>query len=110
MKNDDEPAHMLESGTIDETFEQYIIHERYRGGLARYVINGIRPGSFLCAVISNNLREALGRVDNDVTIEQVRQITLWFYNECPTQCHGDADAMENWIRTKTRERDRQIKP
>ncbi|MBB6228318.1 flagellar motor switch protein FliG [Polymorphobacter multimanifer] len=39
------------------------IPERLRGGLVRYIVKGIPTGHFLQAVISNDLREACARAD-----------------------------------------------
>lgn len=41
----------------------YPIREDWYGALERYLNNGIMPGSFMTAVLENNLKEAIGRAD-----------------------------------------------
>lgn len=64
--------------------------------LIRYYENGISPGSFLCAVLNNDLKEAFGRAD-DINQYCIRNYVLWLYNHAPTGSWGHADATENWL-------------
>ena len=66
-----------------------------RGGTQRWIEAGIQPGSFLSAVIANNLKKALGHADasNQVAIFQ---IVSWFYNEAPGPCWGSVAAARKW--------------
>ena len=62
----------------------------------RYLINGIPPGSFLRAVISNDLREACSRADD----ENARALHDWvrfFYNYTPGTCWGSLARYDEWI-------------
>ena len=42
----------------DDTAHWALIPQHMRGGIERYVMNGVPPGSFLTAVLSNDLKEA----------------------------------------------------
>lgn len=62
----------------------------------RYVINRIPPGSFLSAVICNDLREAVGRADD----ENAANLSNWvrfFYNYTPSGCWGSPDNFQRWL-------------
>ncbi len=65
------------------------------GGTRRWLEQGIHPGNFLSAVISNDLFEAFGLADSencDAMFEWIR----FFYNETPADSHGSPEAMKAW--------------
>ena len=65
------------------------------GGLVRYVEHGILPGSFLTAVLENNLTEAACRADSD----NLPRLHMWadvVYNHVPTGARGEHVAA--WVR------------
>lgn len=64
-------------------------------GVRRYIERGTPPGSFLTAVICNNLKEACGRADEQNQRNLV-EIVKWFHNEAPAGCWGSEEAMRNW--------------
>ncbi len=87
--------------------QQYLANSGIRpslhGGIARYIESGVMPGSFLTAVISNDLIGAICRADDDMTIEELRALRLWFYNDAPSQCHGSPQKMAAWSAAKQKE-------
>jgi hypothetical protein len=66
------------------------------GGIDRYVEHHIEPGSFLRAVLENNLREALGRADSTNRFA-LFDIVTYLYNCVPHNCWGDAKRVEEWL-------------
>lgn len=72
-----------------------ILPNYLRGGLRRYIEQGIKPGGFLTAVLENDLKEAVGR--NSGTTETLDQICSFLYNEAPGNCHGSKAIVEKWI-------------
>lgn len=75
------------------------IPPKVMAGMKRYVEHGIKPGSFLTAVIQNNLCEALRRADND-SFKAIKDIVGWFFNEVPSLCWGSEEKMMAWIKMK----------
>ena len=73
--------------------------EHIKGGVQRYIENGIPPGSFLTAVIQNNLKESFAWAD-DINIARMFDIVSFFYNEAPGNCWGSKKDMESWINHK----------
>ena len=63
----------------------------------RYVAQGIPPGHFLSAVISNNLSEAVAHGD-DINSRCLPQWVKFFYNNPPGQCWGSPERFDNWIK------------
>lgn len=64
-----------------------------------YVDDGIPTGSFLEAVLSNDLMEAFGRADMDNRLT-IFHITSYIYNELPSRscgCWGSPEAYNSWI-------------
>ncbi len=66
------------------------------GGMRRYFENGISPGSFGKALLSNDLCETLARADDD-NAACVRQWVQWLYNNAPAGSWGSPANYANWI-------------
>lgn len=77
-------------------FQSYHIPPRMNGGIKRYVFDGVRPGEFLQAVISNDLKEAVGRAD-DENMANLPAYAALFYNHFPIGSWGSPEVMERWI-------------
>tara|TARA_Y100000034_G_scaffold30527_1_gene37317 strand:+ start:274 stop:564 length:291 start_codon:yes stop_codon:yes gene_type:complete len=73
-----------------ESFGEYLC-----GGLTRWVVNGIAPGHFLTAVLTNNLFEAVAHAD-DENIKILPDIVRWVYNHAPSSCWGTEEKMKEW--------------
>lgn len=70
--------------------------EHMQEGMKLYIENGIEPGSFLMAVLENNLMEAFGRADH-INQERIRDYCSFLYNEAPRNCHGSPEIVDAWI-------------
>lgn len=70
--------------------------EHMRDGMRRYIERGIEAGSFMTAVLSNDLMGALGKAD-DVNRHQLFAYASFLYNEAPRACHGSPEAVAAWI-------------
>lgn len=81
----------------DYTFKGMTIPERMVGGLERYVSDGVRAGSFLTAVICNDLQEAVSRAYEE-NIHLLPAYVGWLYNHAPASCWGSKEKMDAWIR------------
>jgi len=80
------------------------VPEHLRGGLQRYIEQGIKPGDFLTAVLENDLMEAMGRGDL-ASLAGLFGLCGWLYNEAPAACHGSEAKVRKWIEdTPTREK------
>ena len=73
-----------------------MIPQRTKEALDRYVSERIPTGHFLQAVLSNNLREALGRADSE-NIIALFDIVKYCYNEIPSNCWGSPEAVKAWL-------------
>ena len=80
-------------------FQTYEIPEGMREGLRLYVEDHIRPGSFLVAVICNDLREAVAQAD-DVNMPNIPAYVNYFYNHAPSTCWGSQKKMEAWLKNE----------
>lgn len=76
--------------------EYYNVPEHDIDGLWLYMTEGIEPGFFLEAVLSNNLKESFARAD------WINQASL--YNCFPSVAWGSEEKFNNWIKSfKTEE-------
>ena len=94
--------------SVFHRFRNWYIPERMKGGIVRYIENGIAPGSFLTAVIQNKLKEAMMYAD-DENLENLPAYVDYFYNECPRVRWGSPETMEEWVKTKKEEREKKEK-
>ena len=89
-------------------FQGFYIPERMEHSIQDYIQHGIIPGSFLVAVISNNLKEAVGTADE----ENKRNLPAYigfFYNQAPSPCWGSEKKMKDWIRMHEEKREKEEK-
>ena len=68
--------------------------------LDRYVQHHIETGSFLRAVLENNLKESLGRADLQNRYA-LFDIVSYIYNEIPMQCWGSEEKVEAWLKLRS---------
>ncbi len=67
--------------------------------IIRYIESGNHPGSFLAAVIVNDLGAAVTYGDREA-IQNITAIYKFFYNCCPGDCWGNEKKMSVWIKRK----------
>lgn len=76
-----------------------LLPEGLRDGVKLYIEDGIKPGSFLTAVVCNDLKESFGRADEN-SIRRMFDIVSFFYNEVPLNCWGSKKNMETWMQQR----------
>ena len=69
-----------------------------QGGVKRYIEQGVPPGDFLTAVITNNLHLAISHADS-TSLAALPDIVRFFYNESPGGCWGTREKMKKWMET-----------
>ena len=82
--------------------QEFYIPERMMPGIKRYIENGIKPGSFLTAIIQNDLIGVCRYADYE-NLRNIPAYTAYFYNECPMSCWGSPEKMKNWIKKFNKE-------
>lgn len=68
--------------------------------LNRYVQDGIPPGSFLQAVLCNNLMHAFNNADSE-NKATLGNIVAYVWNELPYNCWGSGATVEAWCMART---------
>ncbi len=71
--------------------------EETKEELDRYVSHKIRTGSFLQAVLENNLMEAFARAD-DENVVGMYDIVKYVYNNVPIACYGSPAKIQAWLK------------
>jgi hypothetical protein len=69
-----------------------------REGFRLYIERGIPGGSFMNAVLSNDLMGAFGRAD-DINSAAMFNICCFIRNEAPMGCHGSAEQVHEWTKS-----------
>jgi len=78
-----------------DKFDYSLIPEHTRDGLRRWVFEGVPPGGFLTAMLTNDLQGAVGKADLE-NIKAIPQIAMFLYNRTPAQCFGTREKMDAW--------------
>ena len=68
-------------------------------GLRLYFEHGILPGSFMTAVLSNDLMDACGMADS-TNRHNIFEWAAWLYNYAPSGSFGSREAVESWIKSR----------
>jgi hypothetical protein len=76
-------------------FRQFVIPEHVMPALLRWIEHGVPPGSFLSAVLENNLKEAVGNADADC-LANLPALVGYLYNEAPAMCWGSPERVAAW--------------
>lgn len=74
----------------------HLIPSHMHGAVRRYFFNGIAPGSFLTAVLSNDLMGALGKGD-DENRNALPQYGVFLYNYVPAGSFGSPERVNAWL-------------
>jgi len=70
--------------------------QHMRGGMQRYIEQGIPPGGFLAAILANDLVLAAMRADA-INQHQLFDYAHFLYNQAPRDCWGCQEAIDEWI-------------
>jgi hypothetical protein len=81
--------------TLNSKFAEYNIPEHMWDALKLWITDAIEPGSFLTAVLCNDLKEAIGRAD-DVNINHLKDFVRFLYWEVPSACWGSIEKVQAW--------------
>ena len=87
--------------TLMCTMREYGVPVHDHMGLARWVLFGVMPGSFLKAVLCNDLMTACSRADI-YNKHAMFEVVQWLYNHAPAECWGTPEKVDAWVLTKVR--------
>ena len=73
-----------------------LIREDVIESLQMYVKHHVPTGSFLGAVLSNDLRDAFMRGDDD-NLATLFHIVAYVCNEIPSECWGSPERVNEWL-------------
>lgn len=85
----------LEQERLHRQFRQWALPDYMWEGVRNYISKGIRPGSFLHAVIANDLRGAVLHAD-DNNIQLLPSWIRFVSTEFPHSAWGDTTLMRMW--------------
>ena len=79
--------------------EYAAIPDDMKDSIIKYIEYGAEPGNFLTAVITNDLKKAVGHADR-TNFELLRMYVQWFYNVAPGESQGDIQKMRSWMQSR----------
>lgn len=99
MASETDTTHPI--GSTDYVIEQmergfHLIPDHMHGAIKRYILNGMQPGGFLTALLSNDLMGAMRKGDDD----NLRALADWgrfLYNYVPSGSYGSVTNFNAWL-------------
>lgn len=88
-------------------FRQFYIPDRMMVGLRAWIEEGRPTGSFLKAVLRNDLREACALAD-DENLANLPAYVGYLHNEAPSLCHGSPERVKEWFEKHEKEREAKL--
>lgn len=76
-----------------------LIPKHMGDGVKLYLEYGIHPGSFLTAVLENNLVESVARADN-INRSQIAEWARFLYAEMPRESWGSKEKVDAYIKKR----------
>lgn len=70
-------------------------------GIINWVIDGILPGHFLTAILTNDLSRAIHRADH-INLARLPQYVSFFRNCAPALCFGSPAIVDAWKGTQSK--------
>jgi hypothetical protein len=86
----------IQRAELISKMEEYEIPPHMVLSLVDYIMIGRPVGSFLAAVLSNNLMSAVANAD-DQNVHKLPEYTKFLYNNAPMMCWGSTTNVQNWI-------------
>jgi len=77
--------------------EMVAVADDWKNIIKDYIIKGYDPGSFFCAMLSNNLMRAAATSHKLNSWDQIRGVVKWLYNRAPTESYGSAEKVKAWL-------------
>ena len=72
------------------------VPEHLWGGVKRYILNGVRPGSWLSAFFAGDLFEVMARGD-DEALAGLKALTTVVVSQGPIGCRGSRERVDEWV-------------
>jgi len=73
-----------------------------------FVWYGVKPGSFVSSVLSNDLIDAVVYAD-DISLQAIRPICKYVYNAVPSKCWGSREKVQDYIKSCEQQTARGVK-
>jgi len=73
-----------------------LLPKHMREGMKRYIEDRRPTGSFLTAVLSNDLMNTL-RCADDINRHCLFNYAMWLHNYAPPECYGSPEKVRAWL-------------
>ena len=83
-----------------QEIDYVLLPAHLRGGMQRYLEEGMLPGQFLQAVLKNDLADAFARADVE-SMQAMVGIVAWLHMECPGTAWGSEEKIQAWAKERS---------
>ena len=81
-----------------ETMALWNVPKEYADPMYNYLVYGFSPGGFFTSVLANDWHTAIMRSHPANTIDALKAVTGWIYDQMPKQAVGSYEAVDEWCR------------
>ena len=81
---------------MTQCIDYELLPQSLRAGMRRYIEDGVVPGGFLVAVLSDSLADAMGRAD-EANRQHLYEIVWFVVTEAPGGCWGSRAKVKAWV-------------
>jgi len=83
-------------GYLIDKLSQSSVPGHMHAKIVAYIVEHREQGSFLMAVVANNLKGAVAFAD-DINKPMLPAFVEFFYNHAPSQCWGSPEKVHEWL-------------
>lgn len=87
---------LTEENMILDSLRHSEVPDNLHYGIMRYICHELQPGSYLTAVLENDLLQAINRGDDD-TLKGLVATVRWLFNKAPGDCWGTPRKVYDWL-------------
>lgn len=82
---------------LQDKMEEAGVASHLRAGLARYLVDHVKPGGFLSAVLKNDLATAVMHAD-EFSLANIREVVAFLKTMAPPDSWGSQEKVAKWTK------------
>lgn len=92
---DTDPVGLYRAHLGDAADRLATLPEHMLPGIVRYVLFGVKPGSFLCSMMAGDIPLAMRRADA-ANVAALPSYVEFIRSGCPSNCRGGSRSVRDW--------------
>lgn len=81
---------------LRRSLEVHGVPAHLHDGLLAFALDGLQTGGFLRSCLENNFVDAVVKAGADLSLEDLRAVAKWIFNDAPPRCWGSPGVVKTW--------------